>query len=64
LAPIEEKMRVSRIKRVGHVQRRAINAHVRKSNLIQVKKKKKAREKPKITLVDVVKKDLLTKEET
>ena len=39
-----------------------INALVRKSELIQVEEMKKSRERPKITLVEVTKKDLSIKE--
>ena len=41
---------------------RVINAMVRKSELIQVEEMKKSRERPKITLVEVTKKDLSIKE--
>ena len=36
VAPIDEKMRESCLRWFGHVQRRAINEPVRKSELIQV----------------------------
>ena len=47
VVPTDEKMRESHLRWFGHVQRRAINAPVRKSELIQIegirhpKKKKK-----------------------
>ena len=40
----------------GHVQNRAINAPMRKSDLIQVEGTKRGRGRPKITSVKVVKK--------
>ena len=40
---------------VWYVQRRAINALVRKSDLIQVEGTKRCRRRPKITLIEVVK---------
>ena len=39
MAPIDEKMRESRLRWFDHMQRREINAPVRKSELIQKKKK-------------------------
>ena len=61
VAPIDKKMRESRLKRFDHVQRRPINAPVRKSKLIQVQEIKKFRGRPKIILVEVIKKDLSAK---
>ena len=48
-------MRKSHLRWFDHVQRREINALVRKSGLIQVEGTKKGRGRPKITLVKVVK---------
>ena len=76
VVPTDEKMRESRLRWFGHVQRRAINAPVRKIELIQVegirhqKKKKKLRElkkgrgRPKLTLMEQIKKDSSIKEVT
>jgi hypothetical protein len=58
VTPIDEKMRKSRLKLIGHVQRKVINCLVRKSDLIQVKGTKKGRGRPKITLVEIVKNDM------
>ena len=52
------------MKWLPHVQRISINALVRKSELIQVERIKKGRGRPKITLVEVIKKDLITKNMT
>ena len=46
-----------------HVQRRVINAPVRKSELIQVERTKKGRGRPKITLIEV-ERDMLVKKAT
>ena len=45
----------------SHVQKRAINKPVRTSHLIQVERMKWWRERPKITLLEVVKDDVLIK---
>ena len=47
MAPIDEKMRESRLKWFGHVQKRVINAPVIKSELIQVCGTTKSRGRPK-----------------
>ena len=57
-------MRESHLRWFGHVQRRVINAPVRKSELIQVEGMKKGRGRPKIILVQVIKKDMTIKEVT
>jgi hypothetical protein len=46
-----------------HVQRRVINAPVRKRELIQVERTRKGRGRPKITLIEV-ERDMLVKKET
>ena len=51
-----EKMRESRMRWFSHIQRIAINALVRKSELIQVEGTKKGRGKQRITSLEVVKK--------
>ena len=52
------KKRESCFRWFGHVQRRAMNAFVRKSELIQVEGMKKGRGRPNITLLEVVKKNV------
>lgn len=54
---IHEKIRESRLRWFGHVQRRVINALVRKSELIQMEGTKEGR--PKIILIEVTKKGLI-----
>ena len=56
VTPIDEKMRESHLRWFGHVQRRAINAPIRKSELIPVEGTKRGRGRPKIILVEVKKK--------
>ena len=54
----------SHLRWLGHVQRRAINARVRKSELDQVERTIKNRGWPSITLVEVIKRDLSIKKIT
>jgi len=49
-------MRESHLRWFGHVQRRAINAPIRKSELILVEGSKRGKGRPKIILVEVKKK--------
>ena len=49
MVPIDKMMRESRLRWFGHIQRRATNAPIRKSELIQVKGTKKGRGRPKTT---------------
>ena len=62
VVPINEKIRESPLRWFGHVQRKSINVPVRKSELIQVEVTKKGRGRPKMTLIEVVKKDTSIKE--
>lgn len=61
MTPIVEKMRESYLRWFGHVQRIVIDAPMRKSGWILVERTKKVRGIPKITLVEMVKKDMLIK---
>jgi RNA-binding protein YhbY len=61
VAPIDEKIREGHLRWFGQVQRREINTPIRRSELIQVEITKKDRERPKITLKKVLKKDMLIK---
>ena len=61
---IDKRMRESCLRWFGHVWRRVINALVRKSDYIQVERRKKGRGRPKITLVKIVKNDVSIKEVT
>ena len=51
VAPFGEKMRESRLRWFGHLQRKIINAPMRKSELLEVEETKKGRGIPKVTLV-------------
>ena len=48
----------------SHVQMRVINALIRKNEFIQVERIKKDRGRPKISLVEIVNKDMSIKEAT
>ena len=61
---IDKRMRESCLRWFGHVWRRVINAPVRKSEYIQVERRKKRRGRLKITLVKIVKNDMSIKEVT
>jgi len=61
VTPIVEKMRESYLRWFGDVQRIVIDAPMRKSGWILVERMKKVRGIPKITLVEIVKKDMLIK---
>ena len=61
---IDKRTRESCLRWFGHVWRRVINALVRKSDYIQVERRKKGRGRPKITLVKIVKNDVSIKEVT
>ena len=52
-------MRESCLRWFGHVQRRVINALVRKSELIQMEGTKEGRGRSKIILIEVIKKLLI-----
>ena len=49
VAPIGDKMRESRLRWFGHVQRRPMTATVRRSETIQVEGAKRTRRRPKLT---------------
>ena len=61
VSPIDKKMRENRLKWFDHVQMKEINAPMQKSDLIQ-EGMKMDQGKPKKTLVEVEKRDMLTKE--
>ena len=64
VVPIDEKMRENRLRWFSHVQMRVINALIRKNEFIQVERIKKDRGRPKISLVEIVNKDMSIKEAT
>ena len=59
VAPIEEKMRENRLRWFDHIQRRPINALVRKSNDIHIEDNARGLGRPKIIWVKIIKKDLV-----
>ena len=58
VVPIGDKMRESRLRWFGHVQRRPMTAPMRRSETIQVEGAKRTRGRPKLTWVEVVKRDM------
>ena len=56
-----EKIMESYLRWFSHVQRREITAQVRKNELIQIERTKKDKGRPKITLIKIVKIDMLIK---
>ena len=59
VAPIVEKMRENRLQWFGHIQRRPINAPVRRSGAIHIDGNAKGRGRPNLTWVEIIKKDLV-----
>ena len=58
VAPIEEKMRESRLRWFGHVKRRSVAAPVQRYEMIVPPGGKRGRGRPKKSLEEVVKEDL------
>ena len=58
VAPIEDKMRENRLRWFGHVQRKPLDAPVRKSDLLTIHGNAKGRGRPKLTLTKIIKKDI------
>ena len=58
VAPIEEKMRESRLRWFGHVKRRSVAAPVRRCEMIVPPGGKRGRGRPKKSLEEVVREDL------
>ena len=58
VAPIEDKMREYRLRWFGHVERRPIDAPVRRVEKIDIEQGKKLRGRPKMTGLEVVTKDM------
>ena len=63
MAPIDEKMRETFLRWFGDFSRNAINAPVKKIEF-NLREQKKSRGRPKLTLIDIVKKDISIKEVT
>jgi len=58
VAPIEEKMRESRLRWFGHVKRKSVGAPVRRWEMIDAPGSKRGRGRPKKRLDEVVREDL------
>ena len=58
VASIENKMREHRLRWFSHVGRRPIDVPVKRVEKIDIKQDKKLRERPKMTWMEVVKKDM------
>ena len=58
-APIEEKMRENRLQWFCHIQRRPINVPIRKNDIIHIESNARGRGRPKLTWVEIIKKDLV-----
>ena len=56
-----KNMREGCLRWFGHVQRRATNAPIRESELALVEGMKKSRGRPKITLIEVIKREMSIK---
>ena len=59
VAPIEDKLRENRLRWFGHVNRRPMDAPVRKSDLVSIDNTR-GRGSPKLTLWDIIKKDMMS----
>ena len=58
VAPIEDKMKENRLRWFGHIVRRPTDALVRRVEKIDIVQGKKLRGRPKMTWMEVVKKDM------
>jgi len=55
VTPIENKLRENRLRWFGHIQRRRVDAPVRKSDMITISGKRRGRGRPKLSWIDVIK---------
>ena len=58
VAPIENKMRKNRLRQFGHIQRKPLDASVRKSDLLTIHGNARGRGRPKLTWIEIIKKDI------
>ena len=56
VAPIEDKMRENRLRWFGHIQRKPLDASVRKSDLLTIHGNARGRGRPKLTWIEIIKK--------
>ena len=59
VALVEEIMKENQLRQFGDIQRRPINAPVRKSDAIHIEGNAKGRERPKLTWAEIIKKNLI-----
>jgi len=58
VAPIEDKMRESRLQWFGHAKRRSVDAPMRRCEMIDIPEDKRGRGRPKKSLDEVIREDL------
>ena len=58
VAPIEDKMRETRLRWFGHVKRRGVDARVRRCETIDIPEGKRGRGRPKKSLDEMIREDL------
>ena len=58
VAPIEDKMRETRLRWFDHVKRKSVNATVRRCEMINIPEGKRGRGRPKKSLEEVIREDL------
>ena len=58
VAPIEDKMRENRLWWFGHIQRKPLDALIRKNDLLTIHGNAKDRGRPKLTWIEIIKKDI------
>ena len=58
VAPIEDKMRENRLRWFGHIGLRPMDAPIKRVEKIDFEQSKKLRGRPKMTWIEVVKKDM------
>jgi len=58
VAPIEDKLRESRLRWFGHVKRRSVDAPVRRCERINISEGRRGRGRPKKSLDEVIREDL------
>ena len=60
VAPIEDKMREIRLRWFGHIQRKPLDAPVRKSDLLIIHDNARGRGRPKLTWIEIIKNNIIS----